>query len=407
MQGCALKIAYVLNTYPQPSHSFIRREIRALESQGVAVHRIAMRRAGVRLVDPQDHEEQARTDYVLDRGALALGVTALAALLRSPGRGLRALGLAIRTGRVSEVGLVRHLIYLAEAADLVRRCRELGADHVHAHFGTNAATVAMLAAALGGPGYGFTVHGPEEFDAPRSLSLPAKLDRARLAVAVSQFGRSQLMRWADAASWPRLHVVHCGIDTARFPAPEPIPSGPLRLVSIGRFAEQKGQLVLIEAMALLKPALPGVSLTLVGDGEMRGALQQAVAVHGLTGQVRFTGWLSEDGVRAELAAARALVMPSFAEGLPMVIMEAMALGRPVVSTFVAGIPELVRPGETGWLVPAGDAAALAAALRDLAATPDERLAAMGLAGRARALDRHDAAAQAARLRDLIAAAVAG
>lgn len=392
-----MKIAYVLNTYPMPSHSFIRRELRALERAGVPVLRLAMRRSATPLVDPQDREEAAATDYVLDRGAGRLLIGLAARALRHPAATWRAVRLAMQAGRASPAGRLRHLIYLAEAAEVARRCAAEGVDHVHAHFGTNSTTVAMLAQVLGGPGYSFTVHGPEEFDAPAALSLGDKLNRSAFAVGISQFGRSQLYRWADFDAWGRIRVVHCGIEPGAFAAPQPLPEGPIRLVSIGRFAEQKGQMMLVRAMARLRPQHPDLHLVLVGDGEMRGDLERAIADHGLSSAITLTGWLDEEGVRAQLAAAHAMILPSFAEGLPMVIMEAMAAARPVIATYIAGIPELVRPGDTGWLVPAGDVQALANAVAELAATPATRLEAMGQAGRARVLARHDVDIGAARL----------
>ncbi|MCU9837687.1 glycosyltransferase family 4 protein [Ruegeria sp. WL0004] len=392
-----MTIAYVLNTYPLPSHSFIRREVQALERQGVSVLRLAMRRATAPLVDARDRAEAERTEYVLDRGALGLGAALLRRFLAAPGRGFAALRLALRCGGASPAGRLRHLIYLGEAAHVAECCRAAGVTHLHAHFGTNSATVAMLAEALGGPGYSFTVHGPEEFDAPAALSLPEKLARARFAVGVSQFGRSQLCRWTAFAGWDRLRVVHCGIEPAAFADPVPVPGGPLRLVAVGRFVEQKGQMILLQAMARLVRTHPQAHLDLVGDGEMRGDLERAISGLGLGGNVTLTGWLDQEGVRAALDAAQALVMPSFAEGLPMVVMEAMAAARPVVATYVAGTPELVRPGKTGWLVPAGDVAALADALAELAETGQERLDQMGLSGRARVLERHDIDSEAAKL----------
>ncbi len=403
-----MKLAYILNTYPQPSHSFIRRELRALERGGAEIIRLAMRRSDMALVDAGDRKEAAQTDYVLDRGLLRLfGGMALFAL-RAPAAFVRALRLAIRCGRASDRGVLRHLVYLAEAAQVARLCRQTGIDHMHAHFGTNAACVAMLAHALGGPGYSFTVHGPEEFDAPRDLSLGLKLDRAAFAVGVSEFGRSQLKRWAGFATWARLKVVHCGIEPAVFPVdPAPIPPGPVRLVSIGRFAEQKGQMVLIQAMAELRQTHPDIHLSLVGDGDMRGALETAISTLGLSDTVTLTGWLDEAGVRSEIIAAHALVMPSFAEGLPMVVMESMACARPVIATYIAGIPELVQPGLTGWLVPAGDVSALAGAMRELAGTPPETLAEMGAAGRLRVLARHDSDVEARKLAGHFQAAIKG
>ncbi len=399
-----MNIAYLVNTYPQPSHSFIRREIQALERRGVAVHRFAMRGVRARLVDPGDLAEDDRTEHVLSAGALRLGLDALGEIARAPARSLAALRLAIATGRRAEGGVPRHLIYFVEACHVAARCRVLGIDHLHAHFGTNSASVAMLARLLGGPAYSFTVHGPEEFDAPVALSLGDKMRHAAFTVAISSFGRSQLCRWSDLDGWDRIKVVHCGVEPARFAAPAPLPAGPeTRLVAIGRLVEQKGQLLLIEALGAALREQPGLRLTLVGDGELRGPIEEAIAARGLGGAVTITGWVDEARVRAELAAAHALVMPSFAEGLPMVVMEAMAAGRPVIATAIAGIPELVLPGETGWLVPAGDPAALARAMVALAAAPRDRLAAMGAAGRVRALDRHDIDREAGRLAELMGA----
>lgn len=398
-----MRIAYLVNTYPKPSQSFIRREIQALERRGVEIHRFALRDDRAALVDPGDIAEFERTEYVLARGPARLGLALLSTFLRAPARGLAALRLALRLGRAADRSYPRHLVYLAEAAELARRCAALGVGHVHAHFGTNSTAVAMLAATLGGIGYSFTVHGPEEFDRPEALALAEKIHRARFTVAISSYGRGQLCRWAPLADWPRLAVVHCGIEPGLFARPAPIPPGPPRLVSIGRLVEQKGQLLLIEALAAAVADCPDLHLTLVGDGEMRSVIETAVAAQGLARNVTITGWVDEARVRAELAAARALVMPSFAEGLPMVVMEAMAAARPVISTHIAGIPELVLPGETGWLVPAGDAEALAGALREVARCPADRLAAMGASGRARVLARHDIDIEAGRLSALFSA----
>ncbi len=395
-----MKIAYVLNSYPQPSHSFIRREVQALERQGIAVLRLAMRPGSSPLVDPGDQAEASKTEYVLQMGMLTLLLGLLRQALGGPRGFLQTLSLAMRLGRVSQVGVLRHLIYLAEASYVVARCKAEGVDHIHAHFGTNATAVALLAQALGGPGYSFTTHGPEEFDAPVSLSLGEKINRARFAVAISSFGKSQLSRWADFGVWDQLKVVHCGIEPAKFADPAPLPEGPLRLAAIGRFVEQKGQMVLVRAMAEVVQSRPEVQLVLIGDGEMRAGLEVAIAAAGLQGNVTLTGWLSEAGVRAELAASHALVMPSFAEGLPMVVMEAMAAARPVLATYIAGTPELVLPGETGWLVPAGEAGILAEAIVELAQVSPERLAAMGALARERVLERHDSDIEAGRLADL-------
>lgn len=400
-----IRVGYVVNTYPRPSQTFIRREIQALEAMGLQVTRFAMRRDPQPVVSAEDHAEQAATEYVLTHGAPALGGALLRALFRHPRALLAAWAAGGRGGPCR--GRTRQMIYLAEAAWLVRRCRALGITHLHAHFGTNSTDVTRYARLLGGPGYSMTVHGPEEFDAPLGLCLPEKIAEARFVVAVSAFGRSQLARWTAAADWPRLRVIHCGIDPRVFAAPRPLPAGPsaeapLQLVSVGRFAEQKGQLLLIEALARTRAPM---HLTLIGDGPLAPTIRDAIARHGIGDKVTLPGWLDEGQVAEALARAHVMVMPSFAEGLPVALMEAMAAARPCIATYVAGIPELVQPGETGWLVPAGSAEALAGAMDDAARCAPARLAEMGRRGHHRALARHDVCESARRLRLLFAACV--
>ena len=402
-----LKIAYLVNTYPRSSQTFIRREILALERLGLDIHRFALRSDRAALVDPADMAEDARTEHILELGAGKLALSALGWMARHPAGAARALVRALRCGAAGAGGTpgtggrLRHMIYLAEAAHLARRCHDLRLPHLHAHFGTNSATVAMLSAMMGGPGYSFTVHGPEEFDAPRALCLGQKADDAVFTVAVSSFGRSQLCRWAAPKTWPRLQVVHCGIEPWRFPEPAPMPQGGPHLVAIGRLSEQKGFALLIDAVARAVPSVPGLHLTLVGDGDLRPQIEAEVARHDLSRHVTLTGWLDEAQVRVALSAAQALILPSFAEGLPVVIMEAMAAGRPVIATAIAGVPELVTP-DVGWLVPAGSAADLAQAMIAMAATPLDHLAQMGKAARKRALERHDIQREAEKLTVLFA-----
>jgi glycosyltransferase involved in cell wall biosynthesis len=402
-----MKVAYLVNQYPHVSHSFIRREVAALEAQGVSVERFSVRPAPADLVDPADRAERGRTEVLLAAGAGGLLAATLAAALTRPLRWARALARAVHLGRRSGRGVLRHLAYLAEACLLLRRLRACGAGHLHAHFGTNPAAVALLTRTLGGPPYSFTVHGPEEFDRPEALALGEKIEEAAFVVAISDFGRSQLFRWCSHGHWPRIHVVRCGVDAAFLgDGPQPVPDNN-RLVCVGRLSEQKGQLLLLEALGRLAAEGTSFEMTLAGDGPMRSDLEGEISRLGLGGRVRITGWLSGAEVRQEILAARALVLPSFAEGLPVVLMEALALGRPVLTTYVAGIPELVAHGVNGWLIPAGSVAALAEALRQVLAAPTGELTRMGEAGAKRVAALHDAAREAARLAALFRAAPGG
>lgn len=399
-----MKIAYLVNHYPAISHSFIRREILALERLGHEVLRISIRGWADAQRGAEDQLEQARTRYVLRGGAVPLLVSFLRVLVTNPAGLFRAVALTLKVGLRAERPLPVHLIYLLEACQVALWLRSEKAQHMHVHFGTNSAEVAMLVGELGGPPWSFTAHGPEEFDKPKFISLPEKIRRARFVVAVSSFGRSQLFRNVPHSYWPKIKVVHCGLEPAFYQTDAATAAGDeRRLVCVGRLCEQKGQLLLIEAARLLAERGTKFELVLAGDGEMRGEIESLVAKYQLTDIVRITGWISSDEVRAEILAARALVLPSFAEGLPVVIMEAMALRRPVITTFVAGIPELIRHGEHGWLVPAGDLESLAAAMEECLGTAPEAITQMGESARQRVLQRHDVDKEAAKLAELIEA----
>lgn len=392
------RVAYLINQYPKISHSFIRREILALEAQGVTVMRYAVRGWDAELVDADDRAEQARTTYLLQRGLLPLLLAVLRCAATQPWALTRAMGAALQLAWGADRPLPYHLVYLAQACLLHRLLTQAGLRHVHAHFGTNATEVAQLCKALGGVSYSFTVHGPEEFDKPEALHLPAKVRDAAFVVAISQYGRSQLWRWTPPEQWPKVHVVHCALAPDSFAAAAALaPQPTARLLCVGRLSAQKGQVLLIDALAGLRARGVHAELVLAGDGEMRPDVQARVDALGLGDAVHITGWVDAPRIQAELQAARAMVLPSFAEGLPVVLMEALAQGRPVVTTMVAGIPELVQHGRNGWLVPAGDCEALVDAMATCLAADAATLAEMGAAGHRRVAERHSVSGSAERL----------
>ena len=394
-----MRIAYLINQYPKISHSFIRREILEWSSSGSGsiFDRIAIRGWDGEDVDELDMAERRRTRYVLRNGTKALIGSCFHVLLRRPVRLLSALHLAWTMSRRAERPFIVHIVYVAEACRILQWIEIDGVDHLHAHFGTNSAEVALLVHVLGGPPWSFTVHGPEEFDKAPLIHMTEKLRRCAFVVPISSYGRSQLFRMLDRESWHKVHVVHCALDAAFFASSRPPAFVARRLVCVGRLCEQKGQLLLLEAARQLMTRGVEFELVIVGDGEMRPDIDAFILRHGLHERVKVTGWLFNDAVVEQIRAARALVLPSFAEGLPVVLMEAMALGRPVISTFVAGIPELVESGTNGWLVPAGDVEALAAAMQDCLGTPVEKIAEMGASARARVAARHDIENEAEKL----------
>ncbi|SET42500.1 glycosyltransferase family 4 protein [Oceanicella actignis] len=397
-----LRVAYLVNQYPKVSHTFIRREIQALERLGVRVDRYALRGWDNPTPDPSDAEECARTRHLLRRGPAPLAAAALRVALRRPRRFARALGAALAMGRRGMRPLPYHLAYLAHACRLLELLRDAPVAHLHAHFGTNAAEVALLLRLLGGPRYSFTVHGSDEFDHADGLALDRKIAGAAFVAAISAYTRAQLMRRAAPEHWPRIQVVRCGLEDAFFADdPAPFPERP-HLLCIGRFCVEKGQPILLDAFAAVARAHPDARLILAGDGEMRPLIERRIAELGLNARATITGWISSDQVRDLIRASTAVVQPSLMEGLPVVLMEAMAQRRPVISTWIAGIPELVVDGENGWLVPAGDAEAAARAIDACLSAPPERLARMAEAGFARVRARHAIDAEAARLAELFA-----
>lgn len=397
-----MRIAYLTNQYPKISHTFIRREIDAVlrADANLEVFRYSIRPTPDRLLDPDDIAEQKITDVVLSHGFLSLLLATLKVLLTRPIKFFGAILLAMKLGRHGRQGCLWHLFYLAEAAWLLLQFEAKQIRHVHVHFGTNPATVALLCRVLGGPTYSFTVHGPEEFDCPETLHLRTKIEHCKFVVAVSSFGRSQLCRWSAFGDWEKIRVVRCGLPSNDLDQTVSTVEDNLRLVCVGRLSEQKGQFLLVEAAKTLRDAGMKFELILVGDGELRGDIERLIQAAGLQNCVRLIGWQTSQQVRDWLQKSRAFVLPSFAEGLPVSIMEAFAAGRPVVSTYIAGTPELVRPGENGWLVPAGSSEALAAALKEVLQTSTDVLTDMGARGKRLVQELHRADFEAAKLAQL-------
>ena len=392
-----LRLAYLTGEYPAVSHTFILREVEALRARGVAVETCSIRRTG-----PEHHrgpaeKEAARTTFhVLSATAnLATLLRAGFAALRSPGRFFRAFGLALRTSPPGPRALLWQLFYFAEALVLARHLRARGITHLHNHFGNSSCSVAMLTSAISGIPFSYTMHGPAIFFEPRIWRIDEKIARATFVACISHFCRSQGMIFSDPIHWPKLRIVHCGINPARYgTVPRETPGK--RILFVGRLAAVKGVPVLLDAFARVLKDHPDAELTLVGDGPERPRIEARARALGCDHAVRFAGYLSQDEVTAELARADLFALPSFAEGVPVVLMEAMASRLPVVATRLAGIPELVEDGVSGRVVPPGDSAALAAALAELLSDPDLR-ARMGTAGRAKVEAEYDMAGEAARL----------
>lgn len=390
-------VAYLMNTYPITSTTFVRREIHAHEAANVPVTRYAIRDWNEDLVDPRDRAEIGKTTYILKQGMGKLGLSALRELATNPIGFIRALKTTVHlASRPGSTGL-RNLAYLLEAVFFKQDSLAQGIHHVHAHFSTNSAAVALLARRMGGPSYSFTAHGPDEFDDPVGNGLAMKVRHAAFVAAITDYASGIIVGASDPTDADKVQVVRCGIDLEEFD-PTPPPSN-ARIVCVGRLCAAKAQRLLVEAIAPLVGEHPTLELVLIGDGDDRSDLEAQVTSLGLNNHVSMPGWGTGQEVRDAIQGARVFALPSFAEGLPIVLMESLAMGRAVVTTQITGIPELVD-SDCGWIVPPGDVPALRKAISEALSADTTQLVALGETGRSRVKALHDQSRNAAQLREM-------
>ncbi len=396
-----MKIAYLTSAYARAGDTFIRAEVSELRRRGHEVHTFSIRRAAEEDISETIREEQAKTDYILERGLLKLAKSFGGQLRRRPARAAEALTLAVRIRPPGLVAFGKQLVYVLEASYLAERLEALGVEHLHNHIPEGSGTVTLLASMLSGVPYSQTVHGPGFFFHVKDWALGEKVARSAFFACITSFCKSQCMIFTPVEHWPKLAEVRCGLDSHFLDAPAVPPPEAPRLVMVGRLCPEKGFMLMVEAVKALADEGVRCEVDVIGGGPLAADLERRVRELGLADRIHLLGWKSSDEVREHVQKARALLLPSFAEGLPVVIMEALALGRPVISTHIAGIPELVRSGETGWLVPAGSTEPLVEAMREAVTAPLERIEAMGAAGRILVRERHDITVEVGKLESLM------
>ena len=393
-------IAYLTGDYPKVSHTFILREVEAVRASGVPVLTCSIRQPPEAEFKGQE-ELRARAETFYVKAAAKNPARLLAAharaIRRSPGTWVRTLALAFRMRAPGIKALIWQLFYFLEAGVLADHLRRNHIRHLHNHFGNSSCSVAVLAAGLAEIPFSFTEHGPAIFFEVDRWALPEKISRAAFVVAITHFCRSQLMLFSDPRHWDKITIVHCGVDPAAYRR-DPGGSGK-RVAFVGRLDPVKGALLLVEAMAIVLKAHPDARLTLAGDGPARAGAEARARALGIDGSIRFAGYMSQGQVADLLAASDMLALPSFAEGLPVVYMEALASRIPVVASRVAGVQELVEDGVTGYTVPPGDVATLADRMIRLMNDPAAARA-MGEAGRKAVEAGFDIRAEGARLAEI-------
>lgn len=410
-----MRVGYLLSHYPAVSHTFVLREIHALRKLGVEVETFSIHRTPAdQLLTHAEREEAKRTYAVLPVCAPDFVASHLSAFARSPASYLATLTLAVRRAKPGVRGRLWGLFYFAEAMPVWRAARRRNVRHLHAVFGDVASDVALLIThyARGGCSWSMAVHGPDEFADVRGSNLVDKMAAARFVIAISDFGRSQLMTVSDERRWDDIHVVRCGLDPGSFRADgdrhrlEQTAAAQPHIVCVGRLTHVKGQALLVEALAQLRARGVHARLTLVGAGPKRADLEQLVQQLGLHEHVQFAGAVGQDQIQSIYRSADVFCLPSLAEGLPVVFMEAMALEVPVVASRIMGVPELVEDGRTGLLVTPSRVDQLVDALARLLEDPALRERVI-TEGRRKVLSEFDVNGSAAKLREIFARALDG
>lgn len=397
-----MHLAYLVSRYPSISHTFILREVRELRRLGFEID--------VASINPPDRpteglteeekQEAIRTFYVKAAGLAGALQACFAALSTRPAAFFAALSFAIRLGRLDLSRVLFGILYFVEAVILGHWMTKRGSNHLHVHFATPGATVGMLVAKVYPVTLSITVHGPDEFYDVPGYYLPQKIAASKLLCAISDYAKSQLIRIAPATEWDKVEITRLGVDPNIFsPRPSRQPGEIFEILCVGRLVSTKGQRVLLNVASQLLKASRRIHLRYIGDGPDRAALEQATQDLGITGSVKFEGAVNQDRIRSFYAVADVFVLPSFAEGIPVVLMEAMAMEIPCIATCITGIPELIRSGVDGLLVPPSNEAALFLAITQLMDDPGLRLR-LAKAGRQRILESYNLTPSVLRLAEV-------
>ncbi len=396
-----IQIAYLISRYPAISHTFILREIRILRDLGfdISVASINAPDRKPEQLTATEREEAANTFYVKPAG-LAKAIKAhLQTLLTQPLGYVRGLFFALRLGKFDLKKMLYGFFYFVEAVMIGQWMRHQQKSHLHVHIPMAAATVALIAHHIFPMTFSLTVHGPDEFyDTPGNY-LTQKISDAAFICCISHFARSQLMMLSPPSVWNKLEISRLGVDPAKFtPRPFRQQPDPFEILCVGRLVPAKGQLILLEAVAHLIAQGRQLRLRLVGDGPDRQSLENEVRQRGLTAQVIFAGAVNQEQILDFYTSADVFALASFAEGIPVVLMEAMVMTIPCVSTQITGIPELIGI-QQGILVAPSDAEALAQAIGLLMDKPELRRQ-LGEAGHRQVLQNYELQRNTERLAEI-------
>ncbi len=360
------RVAYLANPYPAISHTFIFREIQSLRQNGLEVFPVSVDRApDLCKMTEEERCEAAGVKFLKEVTFFAAVRAFFYVLFRSPTGFMKMLVMAFSLCLKGSQSIFKSFGYLAEAILFLDYIQGKNIDHVHEHFANPTAFIAMFANCYNEMEYSISVHGPDVFYQVDSTMLVQKIRRARFVRCISHYCRSQLWRLVPVTMWNKFHIVHCGVDPEVFRPDQRLANSLPEILCVGRLTSAKGQHILLNAARTLKEDGVQFRLTFIGEGEDRRSLEEQVRRFQLEEEVTFTGALGQDRVMEYYRKADMFVLPSFAEGVPVVLMEAMALEIPVISTRITGIPELIEHNKTGLLVTPGSSVELADAMKSV------------------------------------------
>ena len=357
-----MRIGYFTNTYPRATDTFIRREVLGLRKRGFEVCTYSVRSAGRdHNVEQEVISERENTYYLLPVSLGLLLAALLSTLFANPVGFFSTLWLAIKIAKPGLTGFMMQMIYFTEAIVLAKRIQKDGIEHLHNHLGDNSGNVTLFASKLSGIPFSISIHGPHIFFDALYWALDKKTEFSKFICCIGHFCTSQMMLYADKSQWDKFNIIRCGVDIDQFEFTLPQRKAK-RLVYVGRLSAEKGVPILFTSLADLKSRGYDFHLTLLGDGQDRGYLEKQVTEKGLQDHIEFGGFVDQDTIKKTLNESDIFILPSFAEGIPVALMEAMAMGIPVIATYVGGVTELVMDGVTGQVVSPSDGEGLAKAI---------------------------------------------
>ncbi len=406
-QDGGLSLAYLTSQYPMLSMTFVLREVRQLRRMGFRIDTASINAPDRPLANltAEEAEEAGLTYYLKTHGVQGAISAHLKTLFTRFGGYCRGLQLVLSLGALDLKRLLFNLMYFTEALMVGVWMQRVGKRHLHVHLGSQAATVGLYVRHVFGFGFSITVHGPDEFYDAQGQYLEQKVAAADFICCISFYARSQLMKFSPYAQWSKLVVSRLGVDPGLFlPRPAKPALDFFEILCVGRLTQAKGQHLLIDAVDRMARQGRRVRLRLVGDGPDGPSLRERAGRLENPNIVVFEGAVNQDNIRVLYDAADIFCLPSLAEGIPVVLMEAMAMEIPCVTTHITGIPELICNGIEGLLVAPSDLEGLVSALETLMDNEAlrERVAQNG---RARILKDYDLGRNVERLAAIFAARV--